>query len=216
MPSYSLLATTLLISGCAGLALSHSITDLEFIHAEDGILESLQAILLGCAAFCFLLVSSVASRGIQRLEYLGLTLLCFSFVLREVDLETWDLPSLLTQLVVGNGRTVTLLILWLGLFAFVARAFDLTRLSSIRYLVRRQIANGFVAYLSVAALLLVAGGVLDRELFEVRHFQFWEEFLETHAYLLLLLLALRQARLHRRGAALRPAQNPVAVEVASD
>src|SRR5690606_1088725 len=67
------------------------------VYAENGILETTQAVLLALACVLFL-ATALWEKGQGRLVVLFCSLLCYGFVLREVDVETFDIPDLLILL----------------------------------------------------------------------------------------------------------------------
>jgi len=135
------------------------------------------------AALLFAL-SSFGNRSTDRIELIGLALLCFSFSLREIDIELVGLPALIEQFLVGKGRTATLLVLWSGYLALLLR-------QPIGFvdLIKRQFDSGLAAYLLIAACLLVCGAVFDRGILMLNHPRLYEELLEVNAYLLLFIPA---------------------------
>ena len=153
------------------------------VHAENALFENIQAVCLIFAALLYAL-SSFGNKSIDRIELIGLALLCFSFSLRELDIELVGLPTLIEQFLVGKGRTATLLVLWSGYLALLFRQpiglFDL---------IKRQFDSGLVGYLLIAACLLVCGAVFDRGILMPNHPQLYEELLEVNAYLLLFIPA---------------------------
>ena len=173
------------IAVIANLAVIASViaSDLHGVHAENALFENIQAVCLISAALLYAL-SSFGNKSTDRIELMGLALLCFSFSLREIDIELFGLPPLIEQFFVGKGRTATLLVLWGGYLALLLR-------QPIGFvdLIKRQFDSGLVAYLLIAACLLVCGAVFDRGILMLNHPRLYEELLEVNAYLLLFIPA---------------------------
>jgi len=66
--------------------------------------------------------------------------------LREIDFELIGLPRVIEQLLIGNGRAASLLVLWSGYLAFLLR--QPVNLSELIY---RQFDSGLSRYLFVSA-----------------------------------------------------------------
>ena len=79
------------------------------LYGENGLLENIQAILLALGTFLFL--APPQYNAYSSLRY-ALALLCFSFLLRELDVEQMDIPVILQALGSGRGKRVLLLLLW--------------------------------------------------------------------------------------------------------
>ena len=179
------LPRVVVIAAIANLAVIASViaSDLHGVHAENALFENIQAVCLIFAALLYAL-SSFGNKSTDRIELMGLALLCFSFSLREIDIELFGLPPLIEQFFVGKGRTATLLVLWGGYLALLLR-------QPIGFvdLIKRQFDSGLVAYLLIAACLLVCGAVFDRGILMLNHPRLYEELLEVNAYLLLFIPA---------------------------
>jgi len=104
--------------------------------------------------------------------------------LREIDFELIGLPRLIEQLLIGNGRTASLLVLWSGYLAFLLR-----QPVNLSELIHRQFDSGLSRYLFVSAGLLLTGALIDRGLVTPDHPRLFEELLEVNAYALLVIPA---------------------------
>lgn len=69
-------------------------------YGEDGLLENIQSVVLFITSIVFLIPGLYRKRD-GKLVFLFFSLLSFSFALREVDVETFDIPSIL--IVMGSG-----------------------------------------------------------------------------------------------------------------
>lgn len=117
------------------------------IVKEDHELENYQVILLFISGAVYLQTLFYAQKG-QKLFPAAGALLCFSFILRELDVEKFDLPEIIILLGHGIGRNILLIGLWLLLAVLFVR-------NSKHYL---GIAVNLL--MTRSALLMVAGGAL--------------------------------------------------------
>ncbi len=159
----------------------------EAFHEENGTLEALQASLLMGGFFLYgisFLVGGERLSSALEVNWIirGSALLCLSFFVREVDLETLSLPALLVLPWVGTGRTITLCMLW-GLFIYTMARSQV----NAKELLRTGVEQRVVACFAVAAALLCAGALFDRGYIGGDSARFFEELLETNAYLALML-----------------------------
>lgn len=172
----------------------------ESLHAENGLLENVQAMCLGASVFGYVFLRA-ASPG-ERLIYLTIALLSFSFLLRELDLDRMDVPRVLQTLGSGPGRVVLLLSLWLALGYYARR--------SIRFvedfggsIMRGLFSSHLFPIALVVFFMLIGSAAMDKNLFSLTHSRLFEELFETTAYVLLmapLMLKLLRAMRQRRNA----------------
>ena len=153
------------------------------IYAENAVLESLQVLALIISAMVFLYALKHSKRE-GKLFLLFLSFLCLSFILREVDVEDFDLPSFLIAIGSGTGRNLILGIGFIGMEIYAA----------FNFAYYKEAVKAF--FRSKAGLLILAAGVLLYlgDLFEnlktVHHHVFWEETIELSGYMAMLLSAL--------------------------
>ena len=159
--------------------------DHHHLHDENSLLENLQAFFLVSATilYFYLTRSGYDSRD-SRLAYMGLGLLCFSFSLREVDIEQLPILEYIGFLFHGVGRTLLLLVLWC---VFFKQVYDH---GEIKLLVVKLLGFRYLQFLNVSFLLLVAGAIFDREFWHIEHARLYEELAETNAYLFLVIPAI--------------------------
>lgn len=163
------------------------------VHGENALLENLQAFFLGSGTLLFLVPNN--TNAANAFLNKAFSLLCFSFLLRELDLERLGLPAVIAQLGSGTGRKVLLVLLWGLLLHNYSRNVNdkpgFMRLMLFSY--------KFKLMLVVLALLAVSA-VMDKELLPVAQPRLYEELAETNAYFLMLALGLlrlsRRAHLH--------------------
>jgi len=164
------------------------------IYAEDGFLEILQAILLGIG--CLVFLAAVASRQEPgKLIFLFCSLLCYSFVVRELDVELLNVPQVVKFIGSGIGRNASLALAFGAMLIYAVANFSYYKKAGLQFLK------------SKAGILLMLGGVLLQvgDLFEknyaLQHHVFFEEFSELSGYVLILLsaLAVNSAIIRRSG-----------------
>lgn len=153
------------------------------IYAEGGFLEILQAVLLGIG--CLVFLAPVVSRQEPgKLIFLFCSLLCYSFVVRELDVELLNVPEIVKFIGSGIGRNVSLALAFGAMLIYAVAHFSYYKKTGLQFLKSR------------AGILLMLGGVLLQvgDLFEknyaLQHHVYFEEFSELTGYVLILLSAL--------------------------
>lgn len=154
--------------------------ELHYLHAENGLLENLQAAIL-MAGILPCLVFRTATPGIMAFNQ-AFALLCFSFLLRELDVEYLDVPLLIKMLGSGVGKVVLLILLWAGFAVVVLRKGYITA-----QVVHDFLESNEFKVLLLAVLLLAVSAVMDREVFSLQFSRLYEETAEIDAYLLMVL-----------------------------
>jgi hypothetical protein len=154
-----------------------------YLYSENSLLENLQGLLLFVGAVAYLALSRFVGSD-MRLASVGAGLLCFSFFIREVDLELLPLLEHIGFMFHGPGRTLMLLLIWGFYIRVVVRQGPfMTLIDSLR-------SSQYFHYFVVAFLLLVVGAIFDKEFFPIQHGRLFEEVSETNAYLFLIMPAL--------------------------
>ncbi len=156
------------------------------VYAENNLLESTQALTLALA-WVFFLVPVFDSVRNDRLIAVFLSLLSLGFILRELDVEQFDLPNLLILLGSGKGRN---LLLGTGLLLTLV-----TALFKFRYylsLSRCFFRHGAGIATLFAGLFLVVGDIFEK--IDIPYHVLYEESLELVGYAILLLAASKLAR----------------------
>ena len=77
------------------------------VFSENGLLENVQALTLIITLFFFLAPTFNRFRS-DRLLGVFFSFLTLSFILRELDIETFDLPNILILMGSGQGRNLLL------------------------------------------------------------------------------------------------------------
>lgn len=154
------------------------------IYAENGLIENIQAGILVVACIVYLATAAFDKRS-ETLILLFCSLLCYSFMLRELDVERFDVPYALKLIGSGAGRNIILATAFAAIFGYAA-------LSNYSYY--KKAAVGFIK--SRPGFLLIAGGVflIIGDSFEkykgITHYGFFEEIIELFGYVLILLSSL--------------------------
>ena len=149
-------------------------------------MESTQALTLALALVFFLVPVFDSVRN-DRLIAVFLSLLSLGFILRELDVEQFDLPNLLILLGSGKGRN---LLLGTGLLLTLV-----TALFKFRYylsLSRCFFRHGAGIATLFAGLFLVVGDIFEK--IDIPYHVLYEESLELVGYAILLLAASKLAR----------------------
>lgn len=157
---------------------------LENITAENGPLEILQVIFIFQAILLFSL-AALNNQSPRKQLYSAISLVFFTFLIRELDLRNLDLPGILTHIASGSSEKTLIAVGLVGLLYLL-----------IRY--RMQLIKTGLSYIpSLPGLLIVAGGlfllggaVFDKELIETPYFRLYEEVLELNGYFLLFTASL--------------------------
>jgi hypothetical protein len=158
----------------------------EALYSENALLENAQVLFLAVAAIGYLVIAP--SHQYERLINSAIALLCFSFVLRELDIEHLNLADVLVTLGSGTGRNILLAFLWVSLSAYGFATIN-NKLSMARQFIS---SYAFLA-LTIAFLLLMVGAVMDRKVIEFSHAVLIEELAETNAYFVIALPVLVKA-----------------------
>jgi hypothetical protein len=153
------------------------------VYAENGLLENTQACILAIT-FVIFLVNSAIEKQASRLILLSCSLLCYAFLLRELDVEKFDIPYILQMLGSGAGRNTTIALGFFALTSYASRYFAFYRAEIASFLRTRP-----GSLLLMAAVFLVSGSVFE-DLYAITHHEFIEESLELFAYVLILLSSL--------------------------
>jgi len=146
---------------------------------EDGIVETVQSIFIVLAMALFTYHAFISKEIKAKLASFGLSLLSLTFLLRELDVEKFDLPSFIIMLGSGAGRNLLLGSLWiiLLLFTFKYKSVEKNKIVSFLFSVPGQI-------LMFSALMLVLGAMMDKNIFSLQNLttRFYEELLELLGY----------------------------------
>ena len=155
-----------------------------WVYSETGVLEILQGILLLFTFIYYLIAFLKYPQAKDSMITLFFAVLMWAFFLREVDFDKMNLPEILTFILYGNGRNITLIagfsIAVIGAIIHFNRYIQQTRsfIFSIRGLL-----------VVLACIFLWLGYIFERHL-DIGCSELFEEGSELIAYLCLLSSAL--------------------------
>jgi hypothetical protein len=164
------------------------------LHAENRLLENTQVILLALTTIAFL-THLLHTGKYHHLFALCGALFCFSSILRELDVETFAIPEILILLGSGTGKKVMLVSLWLFLTGY--GVFNYQKIKPRCW--RDLILENATLVIFLGGCLLILGGLFDRRIIDVHHYQLYEELLETNGYLLIWVGAIMSAPYFKNG-----------------
>lgn len=156
----------------------------DYIYKENGPMENLQAILLVISCIVFL-TSSLHLEKHQKLVLLSCFLLCFSFLLREIDIEAFDIHSFLILIGSGVGRNIMLSIAWICIAIYAGFNYRYYRGKLGLYILSE---TGIL--LMIGAAFFIVGDLFDRKIIKVTYNTFYEELAELNGYYFILWGAL--------------------------
>ncbi|MEA3469386.1 MAG: hypothetical protein U9R57_14330 [Thermodesulfobacteriota bacterium] len=177
--SNKILISSLLLIGCFDLFIAYQVIGLKasHLHAENGFLENLQAVLLVLSIVVFLSQLFLTSKY-NRIFPLGGAFLCFAFLLREIDIEDLDVPAIIIFLGSGTGRNVMVALLATVLIVYAVIHFHEIKNDIPAFFIEKSSLT-----ILVGLILLVSGGVFDKKI-HLAHYQFYEEIIEVTGYYL--------------------------------
>ena len=153
------------------------------LYQENGLLENIQAILLFITFLVFLLPALFQKRN-DKLILIFFALLSFNFILRELDVEKFDLPNILILLGSGIGRKILIAIGFIGITIYA--------LFNVKYYFNLSIhllkSSAGILFFMAAVFLFVGGFFEDAEF---QHHVYFEEQSELLGYVLYLLASLK-------------------------
>lgn len=150
------------------------------LSAEGGVIESITAFSFLFAGV-LLMFQTLSKQGFeQRLTqfFSVTTLLLF---LREVDVEDYNLPSLIKCVGSGDGRDMLFVTLYLVLIGLILKSYRIGLVKKVAISFRSHVALTVLA----GCVLLIIGGV-----FENFHNEFIEEIMEMNGGLLIMLASI--------------------------
>jgi len=157
------------------------------IYMENGFLENIQVLFLSlsCIIIFYLIVYQ------KRADKLFLSLFfltCLTFILREIDVEDFNIPYVLIFIGSGVGRNVMLTIGFLIIFFCI-----MFHVKHYKGVLRRYLMSRECVLVATAGMFLCLGEVIEKSLL-VSHNMFWEEMSELIGYGLILLSAFACSR----------------------
>lgn len=151
---------------------------------ENGVLENAQVVLLFLGTLVFLVQSFAVAQGVRHLLWIG-AWVCFTSILRELDIEEFALPQWVILLGSGKGRDILIVVGWLSLGTITIKS-----LPGLKGRILEIVRSRTAIFTVVAGIALFLGLLCDREVIGGGHPQLFEEVSEVVGYFLLLLAAL--------------------------
>ncbi|MDR9500789.1 MAG: hypothetical protein RI601_03230 [Desulfurivibrionaceae bacterium] len=154
------------------------------IFAENGPMEMSQALLLTTTAVIFL-ISWTGLEKHHKFVLLSCSLLCLTFLFRELDVADFDIPHFLIVMGSGTGRNIILSTAWvcIAIGAFLNWQYYRGKLTLYFF-------SKTALLLMTGAGFLLVGAFFDHEVIKVSYYKFYEELAELNGYYFLLLGAL--------------------------
>lgn len=154
---------------------------------EDSIVESTQAILITLGMIVFAYHAFRSKERESKLVSFGLSLLALTFLLRELNVETFDIPSFLIMIGSGSGRNLLLVSLWIILLILTFKDKNFEKNKVVTFLNSTQ-----GQLLMFSALMLVLGSMMDKNVFSLQYVvtNFYEELLELLGYVYLFFASI--------------------------
>lgn len=158
---------------------------------EDGIVEYTQSIFITFSMILFAYHAFKSKKIGEILASFALSLLSLTFLLRELDVEMFDIPSFLIILGSGAGRNILLVSLWVILLGFALKYNTLNKRGVITFLFT---TCGQILMLS--AFMLILGAMMDKNIFSLQNevTRFFEELLELLGYIYLFVASILRIR----------------------
>lgn len=148
-----------------------------YLYKENSWIENLQVLFLSVACGIYF-VSAINQEGRNKVLCLFFTLICFTFVFREVDFEDIEgLPDFLVFMLAGHGRAF-FFTLMLGLLVMIGR--DIKFYWQNKWLYLR---SPVIVYLCMLApFMLIFSFLFDKKIWMIDHRVMFEELSEMTAY----------------------------------
>lgn len=146
------------------------------LDKENGPLENLQVVLLFLSSIAFLLPAARAERS-YRCVLLAGAMLCFSFILRELDVEDLAVPQWVIAVGSGTGRDVLLGTGWAVVGILSIKSFALLKVNLKAILFSRT-----TLLLFISGLVLFSGSIFDHKDDKTPADQLAEEIIEVAGY----------------------------------
>lgn len=168
-------------------------TDSEIdLHTEEGVLEIAQEIVLVLACIAYL-ATAVFKKNIARLLPLFCALLCYAFLIRELEIEHTDITPAIKFFAHGAGRDITITAAFVAMLSYAVMYFSYYRSAALEFVK------------SKAGLLLMTGGALlmvgrffDKHTPETIRYLFYEEMVELPGYIAILLSSVIAGRYRKK------------------
>ena len=151
------------------------------LYAENGLVETLQVYLLTAACGVYLATFALEKRS-DKLLLLACSLLCYGFIVRELDVETLAIPQAFILMGSGVGRTVTLAVAIAAICLYAV----LTDPAHYRKAAAEFVRSRPGVLLMMGGAFLIIGELIEKSKLGTSRV-FLEEMAELVAYVLILL-----------------------------
>ena len=153
------------------------------MYSEYGPVENLQALVLALSCVAFL-APVVLGKKTEKLVLLSCSLLCFAFLLRELDVKRLDIDRTLKFIGSGVGRNVIMATAFTALLSYAAYHWSYYKRRVVPFLRSR------VGMLMIAGgCFLVLGDIFEKS-HRIVHYGFFEEIAELCGFCLILVAGL--------------------------
>lgn len=154
------------------------------IYAENSLIENIQACLLAVASIIYLAAAALEKRS-DKLILMFCFLLCLGFLLRELDVERFDIPYALIFIGSGTGRNVILTAAFVVMLICALLKLTHYKMAAVEFVKSRP---GWL--LIVGGVFLLIGQFFEKSNAISRHHVFLEEINELFGYFLILSSAI--------------------------
>lgn len=147
---------------------------------EDNIYENVQVLCLFISMVIFLYAA--VSRDFKSVAFIS-AVTCFLFILRELNVESFDIPHIFILLFSGTGKKILFAFLILLSLYFLKNSYG------IKHIIKSFIPdmNPFIISLGI---LFVISWVFDKKIFDIQYNLLFEELAETNAYFIIIAAAM--------------------------
>jgi len=179
IPSAVVLSASVVFTVCAAYAVfQHNLIQ---IYSENALIENIQALILAITSMVYLANATLGKRS-DKLIMLFCSVLCLSFLLRELDVERLAVPQLLITLGSGMGRTVILTLAFFAILSYGLLNFSYYMQAALAF---TRSKAGWALFAGGA--LLITGEIFERSGSLIEHHVFFEELGELWGYSLILV-----------------------------
>lgn len=153
-----------------------------FIAYENELIENFQALMLFISMLVFAIYLFRCDQSLQVITFCGF-LFFLTFLLREVDVESFKIPGIFIQIGSGHGRNIILLSLWL-----IALTYLFANTGQNMRIVRQLFHSRAGTLYVIGSLMLLLGEILD--VIGGHSIPLYEELTEVIGYYFMLVAAL--------------------------
>lgn len=154
------------------------------LYEENHVLEDTQVTLIALAGLLCLFSHRTVNERWKYWYSASFTLLCYSFLVRELDMEVFNIPEIIIALTSGLGRNILIATGWIAVLFYMFKHFGLYKAGHKKFL-----ATATGRLLMLSALGLFFSYLFDKQLTFLAYHVFFEELVEVCAYYSLLIAA---------------------------